>query len=122
VSIQGIGDWDVQPIAASASAEPAHDPFADPVPMPDEPFDASPALVVPPLVQEVDDVSVPDPFADPPALVATSEEELPSRLSKASSYDGPDPRVSVTSSNVRLFSLIAQHINLPVLWKVGRAM
>ena len=113
---------DDPPIAASASAEPAHDPFADPVPMPDEPFNASPALVVPPLSREVYDVSVPDPFVDPPALVATPEEELPSRLSKASSYDAPDPRASVTSSNVRLFSLIAQRIDLPVLRKVGRAM
>jgi hypothetical protein len=120
--IQGIGGWDVPPIAASASAELALDPFADPVPMPDEPFNASPVLVVPPLTREVYDVSVPDPFVDPPALVATSEEELPSRLSKASSYDVPNPRASVTSSNVRLFSLITQRINLPVLWKVGRAM
>ncbi|KAH9973367.1 hypothetical protein BGW80DRAFT_1310428 [Lactifluus volemus] len=98
--IQGIGGWDVPPIAASASAELALDPFADPVPMPDEPFNASPVLVVPPLTREVYDVSVPDPFVDPPALVATSEEELPSRLSKASSYDVPNPRASVTSSNV----------------------
>jgi hypothetical protein len=78
---------------------PVPDPFADPA-VPD-PF-ADP-VADPPVPDPVADPSVPDPFADPPALVPTPEGEVPSRLSKASSYDAPDVRASVTSSNVCAF-------------------
>jgi hypothetical protein len=103
--VQSTGGWDDPP----AYVEPARDPFADQVPMLDEPLNASRLFVVPPLTQAIRHVSVPDPFTDPPALVSTPKEGLPSRLSNASSYSVHDPRASVTSSNVRLFSLIVRH-------------
>jgi hypothetical protein len=102
---RSTGGWNDPPVTASTFAEHAQNPFADQVSMLDGPSNAS-RFVTPPLTRAIRPVSVPDPFADPPALVSTPEGELPSRLSKASSYDMHDPRASVTSSNVRLFLLV----------------
>ncbi|KAI0246629.1 hypothetical protein BJV78DRAFT_1253174 [Lactifluus subvellereus] len=98
--IRSTGGWNDPPVAASASAEPAQNPFADQIPILGEPSNTSRPFAAPPLTRAIHPVSVPDPFADPPVLVSTSEGELPSRLSKASSYDMHDPRALVASSNV----------------------
>jgi len=98
--IQGRVGWNDPPAAAFASAEPARDPFADPVSMFDKPTNASHPSVAPSPTRAIRRVPMADPFADPPVVIFTPQGEAPSRLSQASSYDVRDARASVTSSHV----------------------
>jgi hypothetical protein len=104
VSVQSLGGWNDPPVAAFASAEPARDPFADPVLMLDEPIDAPRPTS---YMRETRRVPTADPFADPAVVVFAPQGKGPSRLSKASSSGVRDARSSaVTFSNVRFSPFI----------------
>jgi len=99
--IQATGDWNDPPAAAFGPAVLTQDPFVDPVSMLDRPPNTSHLSDAPSRTRAIRRIPVPDPFADPPVLVSSSGNKLPSRLSKASSNESHGPGASTTSSNVR---------------------
>jgi hypothetical protein len=114
---QGARGWNDPPAAAFAPAEPAKDPFADPVST-----NAFRPSAEPFNTRSIRRVSMADPFADPPVVMFSSQGEAKSRLSKASWYDVRNAHASVTFSNV-CFSLHSLFkVELICSLQVGRAM
>ena len=111
---QGPRGWNDPPAAAFASAEPAKDPFADPVST-----NAIRPSVEPFNTRSIRRVSMADPFADPPVVMFSSQGEAISRLNKASWYDVRNAHASVRFSNVCFSLHSSSKWNLSVLNRSG---